>query len=616
MIIRKSSDNTRLLRFGCSGDTLDIAPEAINTLLYAMSSDFKFPLTCAPLRYRRLARVAMLASARVQEGFAFHNACHEITPQNAQVIISHARPDYLLVESCLYDSARAWPLACFKPGFGQKLAKLARLARKANVPGVLWFTLDSSLAVHFLEAAHAFDFVACADQRSLDIFRRHGINAHYLPWGFSPEIFNPLVNSALTSNLPPTLLFDGISRMMRFTYIREVLEKCHGCNLSIVDSSMLVPPYNIERFSHPWLKEHVRGCVSQKVMQEIYKTSTACLVLGDEPDKISPLQQCRALEAAACACPAIYCGEDQHALSFLHDFCVTFPEMDKIIELYRHIASNRYERDIWAHPGWRNTHSLHTFAHRMDEMHKWIGLNEKAVEEPLASVIVPSIRPQNFDHIFRQYERQNYPAKEMVYVFNGDPNNLPPIPPDRNDVRVLTVPKEYTTGMVMNAGIAGADGEYVFKFDDDDLYGTNYVADRMIYFREFGIDALSNAHTFFRFGNKEKAYISNIAHNAVDNEVYSLGNAAYSMVKYTGCSIAMRRDYARLVNFQEQAYAHEDVSVILKGIYLTPAAVFAQVPGFNMCVTRENKGHTWMAPSQEMMSYLDKEEFSLSSIFI
>ncbi len=170
--------------------------------------------------------------------------------------------------------------------------------------------------------------------------------------------------------------------------------------------------------------------------------------------------------------------------------------------------------------------------------------------------------------------------------------------------------------MVMNAGMAEASGECVFKFDDDDLYGANYVADRMIYFREFGIDALSNAHTFFRFGNQDKAYISNVAHNAANNEVYSLGNAAYSIVKYTGCSVAMRRHYAGLVNFQEQAYAHEDVSVILKGIFLTPITAYVQVPGFNMCVTREDKGHTWVASKNEIMNWLDEREFSLSSVFV
>ena len=179
MIIRKSADNARLLRFGCSGDALEIAPEAINTLLYALPTDLKRPFTCAPLKYRRLARVAMIASARVHQGFAFHNACYEITPANAKLVLSQAKPDYFLVESCIYDSARAWPLACFKPGFGQQLGKLATLARNAHVPGILWFTLDYSLAEHFFEAAHAFDFVACADERSLELFRQNGINARY-----------------------------------------------------------------------------------------------------------------------------------------------------------------------------------------------------------------------------------------------------------------------------------------------------------------------------------------------------------------------------------------------------------------------------------------------------
>lgn len=616
MIVPKFSCNSRLLRFGCSGDTLNLGPEAVNTLLYAMPTDLQRPLTCVPLIFRRLARVAILASARVYEGFAYHNACYAITPQNAQSVISRTQPNYLLVESCIYDSARAWPLACFKPDFGEKLRKLASIARDAHVPSIFWFTLDASLAPLFVESSGYFDYVACADWQSVDIFKQYGINARYLPWGFAPEIFNPLVNSSLASDLPSVFLFDGISRMMRFAHVRTTLEELRCCNLSIVDSSMLVPPYNVERFSHPWLKEHIHGCVSQSFMQELYKTSTAYLVLGDEAHKISPLHQCKALEAIACGCPPLYCGTDRHAITFLQDFCACSTDVGKIAELYHSLADNSFERNAFAHPRWRNAHSRHTFAHRMDVIHKWIGLDKNAVQTPLTSIIIPSMRPGNFQHILSQYERQNYPVKEMIYVFNGDRSHLPAVPEGRKDIRVLIVPKEYTTGMVMNAGIAGACGECVFKFDDDDMYGANYVADRMIYFREFGIDALSNARTFFRFGTQEKAYLVKVSITAVDNEVYSLGNAAFAMCKYTGCSVAMRSKYARLVNFQEQAYAHADVSIILKGIYLTPTAVYAHIPGFNMCVTREDKGHTWTAPPEEMMSYLDEHEYSLASVFI
>ena len=41
MIIRKSADNARLLRFGCSGDAMKSRLEAINTLLYALPTDLK-----------------------------------------------------------------------------------------------------------------------------------------------------------------------------------------------------------------------------------------------------------------------------------------------------------------------------------------------------------------------------------------------------------------------------------------------------------------------------------------------------------------------------------------------------------------------------------------------
>ena len=169
--------------------------------------------------------------------------------------------------------------------------------------------------------------------------------------------------------------------------------------------------------------------------------------------------------------PRAICRRRQGCSEFSSGPVPVSPKFDNVADFTAIWHPLVMKKDIAAHPGWRMRIRSHTFAHRMDAIHKWIGLDKMAVENLLASVIVPTIRPPNFQHVFRQYERQNYPAKELVYVFNGDTDDFAPIPANRNDIRVLTVPKEYTTGMVMNAGMAEASGECVFKFDDDDLYG-------------------------------------------------------------------------------------------------------------------------------------------------
>ncbi len=166
----------------------------------------------------------MLANARVYQGFAFHNACYEITRAMQSKFFPMRNRITFWPRSCIYDSARAWPLACFKPGFGQQLGKLAALARNAHVPSILYFTLDASLAAHFLKP-HMLSILWPARMNTLVgsvQAQRHKRPLHAL------GIFAGNIQSAcqlLTCFRFASHAFDGISRMMRFAYVRKILEK-------------------------------------------------------------------------------------------------------------------------------------------------------------------------------------------------------------------------------------------------------------------------------------------------------------------------------------------------------------------------------------------------------
>ncbi len=65
----------------------------------------------------------------------------------------------------------------------------------------------------------------------------------------------------------------------------------------------------------------------------------------------------------------------------------------------------------------------------MDAIHKWIGLDKMAVENPLASVIVPTIRPQISSMFSGNTKGKIIPPKNWYMCFNGDTDDLPPIRP-------------------------------------------------------------------------------------------------------------------------------------------------------------------------------------------
>lgn len=130
MIIRKSGAKSRMPRFGCSGDQTDFPPEAFNSLLYYLPSTIYRPLSAPPAQSEILARVAIWATSRIVEGFKWHNSCYELTQSNWKNVLEFARPDYLLVESCIHDTVAVPGLSSVMAFLMRKKCKLLPIAQK------------------------------------------------------------------------------------------------------------------------------------------------------------------------------------------------------------------------------------------------------------------------------------------------------------------------------------------------------------------------------------------------------------------------------------------------------------------------------------------------------
>lgn len=612
MIIPRTGKSAINPVFGGSGEAHAVPLHALGAMLYGIPAPLLRPLAAVPLRQNNFACVAMLASLRVEQGFRHHNRICRMLPNDWLHTLEKFHPDYLLIESAIYDAANAWPLACYKSGFAEMLKRMGEKARSLGIPAIFWFTLEADFLSFFQDAFPAFDIIACADLPSLEKMKKSGLPARYLPWAFAPEQFHPLHNH-LGADWRPMLLFDGMARFMRFRRVRETLKQLQRLNPCVIDSGMIVPPYNLARFDDAELAATAHGYVSRNYIQELYKTATACLSLGDSPSQLRPAQICSNLEASACACPVLHCGPPGANGEFLKGFAKFHENTVELEADYRQLAADDLRRNSVGHLAWRNVHAHHTFRHRMAAFHKWLSLPVNPLVNEKASIITPSMRSGNFNAVYERYLAQTWPDKELVYVFNGRKQDLP-LMPDSPDCKFLAVPDEFSTGMVMNAGIWQADGDILFRWDDDDLYGPEYVADRVIFMREFNIDLLGNANAFFTFGNDE-AWLLGTKDGEKANTVYRMGNSAYSLMSYIGSSLAMRAKFARSLPFTEIAYAHEDVAHILKCIFLKPDAVYLKTDPFNFCVTRHDS-HTWAAPPQELLPLAQHAPIALKKAFI
>lgn len=562
-----------------------------------------------PVRRHRFRRVAIYASPAILQGFAWHNACIELTPGNWQIALREARPDYLLVESCTRASSGLWPNVS-QESHARRLKDFAVLARRAGVPSIYWHTSGISPSATEAELISHFDFVASSDEEICETLHQMGLDAKHLPPAFSPEQFNPFSHPRIT---PPKnrILFDGVARMLREPATAAILEHFADENLAIFESQLLVPAYNLDRFRNHKLAKAVIGNISQTQIQDLFKQESAYLLIVGSGNGLSQSLRFRALQAQACGLPVIRIDQSQQTAD---DCGKQFKMLEEALEYWRYLRHNPFEREREGHLAWRRSHQNNTFLHRIRAIHSWLGFPDPMPAEK-ATIITPSMRRENFAHTLAQYESQSWPEKEFIYVFNGAPKQTPALE-GRADVKILNVSEDHATGMAMNAGLAAATGNCVFRLDDDDLYGENYVADRMIHFREFAIDSLSSARVGWTFGNGV-ARISKKAGPPEDNTMLAFGSAMFRLAAFPGGSIALRRDFASRINFLNPAYAHADVSLLGNAMLFAPASAHLRTNAFNMCVVRGHPArHTWSASREEIEEWLEPENVPLEKIFV
>lgn len=611
MMVRLSTAGARLAHLGQSGDSVAVAPGEYGAYFHGTPCRETFAPSALPLAAHRCARIAMLGSERCVAGFSWHATCLPLTPANWRRVLDDGAPEYLLVESCVYDSQRAWPLLPHAVAADPALLRqMAEYAAGKGIPAIFWHTLGPDVLPPFLEALPAFALLACADDISLERLRRRGLAARSLPQAFAPEYFNPVSGPRFEAR-SSRIVFDGIARLTRFREVRDAVAPFLDKGLAIVDSGALTPPYNLARSPAEPFSGAVLGTLSRTLLPDLYKDSAACLSVATSWEGFAPAWEQRGLEAAASGLPVLHVGPISGPMAAI---AATFTSGAQAAEFWQHLRSEPLARARAAHAAWRTSHEEHTFAHRMAAIHRWLGLPRDPCPSARASIITPSMRPGNFSHVLAQYEAQTWPNKELVYVFNGPKNEMPRC--DRPDVRLLHVPPEHAAGMVMNAGIMRASGDCVFRLDDDDLYGAHYVSDRMLCFREFAIDSLSNARIWTSFDGRS-ASVSKTDSIPQDDTVIALGCATYAMGRYAGASWGARRDFALRLGFLEAANAHADVSFLLKAMSLAPASAHLRVAPFNLCVRRgAPEGHTWGISRPELEALLNPDHVPLAEAFL
>jgi len=108
---------------------------------------------------------------------------------------------------------------------------------------------------------------------------------------------------------------------------------------------------------------------------------------------------------------------------------------------------------------------------------------------PLVSVVLVTNRVDFAEESLANFLRQAYPHRELVVVVNADTALLEcwhALAAGRPEIRICHAPGQ-TLGACRNLATSAARGEFVAMFDDDDLYGPQYLSEAVAVLQATGV---------------------------------------------------------------------------------------------------------------------------------
>ena len=147
------------------------------------------------------------------------------------------------------------------------------------------------------------------------------------------------------------------------------------------------------------------------------------------------------------------------------------------------------------------------------------------------SIIVCTKRRHCMDTLFHNYHRQNYRHKELIVILNNNHLNLneyKKAAEKYKNVRIYHQPEHVSLGHCLNYGVAISKYGLIAKFDDDDYYAPDYLADSVQTMLRTNADIVGKrAH--YMYLNGKKLLLLRYRHQA--NQYVPLVQGATLLVK-------------------------------------------------------------------------------------
>jgi hypothetical protein len=106
-----------------------------------------------------------------------------------------------------------------------------------------------------------------------------------------------------------------------------------------------------------------------------------------------------------------------------------------------------------------------------------------AADRRAVTVVCVTMRPDRFDDVLANFDRQVHADKRLIVITNSDGFDRWEVETrtrGRGDISVVHTPPSTSLGRCLNMGLEQTETRYMAKFDDDDQYGPYFLHDLLI----------------------------------------------------------------------------------------------------------------------------------------
>jgi hypothetical protein len=471
---------------------------------------------------------------------------------------------------------------------------MVETAAKKAIPTVFWMTLDVQYCLQFAATARWFDRIYCADPLATEWFEKQGMAADTLLPAVQPVLFNPVQRVSEDLMIPAGVIFDGWVELFRNPQLGAVLKRISPRHLKIIQTNQMMYKNQVGRTDQK-LSPCIKGTVLSSQYPSLLKQAGRYLVFQNSC-KTRTAQHWDILEAAASRVPVAYLGS-LDTNDPIRPFVLCFDSEDDFCGFVNQNGTFDIETEVHQQTVWRRTMSDHVFTKRIQTICERLGIPYDWEEFPQVSVVTGTRRENLLSKSIAQFFGQTYPEKELVLIFNGEAaavKNLRKNHARDKRIQIDVLPGDTGVGTVLNLGIHKARGQYFFRMDDDDIYGSNYVLDTMLYLRSVNAEVFGKKACFFFFEDTSELYLRNRVVPAIKKFPASMlqKNQDYLI---SGCGFAGSLRFLKQYRFPDLIHASVDSALVELISEQEPDARCLLTDGLNMVVSRQadTRHHTW-----------------------